>query len=93
MKAILALVAPAILISACASAPSSHSSADWRPTTTGTDQFPGDNLACSARATRLGNGAVAPDNRLDRPMQRWSNPVAQEVYEACMSERGWWPAG
>ena len=97
MKATVTLLIPIVaLAAACSSAPASRtaSSEYWRATSTGVDQFPGDNLACSARASRLGNvSGAAPDNRIDRPMQKWPNASAQEVYEACMIDRGWRPAG
>ena len=100
MKAILTTAASAILLAACASTgPSSlsmRSSASndyWRSNAAGTSQFPGDNAACSARASRLGSVATAPENRIDRPIQKWPNATAQEVYDACMLERGWRPAG
>ena len=97
MKTIVTVLVPVLaLVAACASAPVSRSSSTeyWRATTTGANQFPGDNLACSARASRLGSvSGPAPENRLDRPMQKWPNASAQEVYEVCMLERGWRPAG
>ena len=98
MKAtVTALVPVMLLAAACASTPQSKSSSApeyWRATSTGANQFLADNLACSARASRLGNVTTPPpDNRIDRPMQKWPNASAQEVYESCMIDRGWRPAG
>jgi hypothetical protein len=97
MKSILTVLGPVVALAAACSAspvPRASSSEYWRATSTGANQFPADNLACSARTSRLANvGTPAPENRLDRPMQKWPNASAQEIYEACMFERGWRPAG
>jgi hypothetical protein len=97
MKAFLTALVPVVaLAAACSATPVSRGSSPeyWRATSTGANQFPSDNLACSARTSRLANlGTLAPENRLDRPMQKWPNASAQEIYEGCMLERGWRPAG
>ena len=63
----------------------------WRGTSSSVDEFRHDNIVCSARAAKFGNldPKTAPDNRLDRPMQKWPNAVAQETYEGCMRDVGW----
>lgn len=102
MKKKLALVVPSLLLAACASggglsslAPASSSSepAYWRAASMGTSpsEFARDNVNCSSRAARLGNVDNAPQNRFDRPMQKWPNATAQETYESCMADAGWRP--
>jgi len=90
------LIAPAILLAACATGgmrmPASPPGY-WTGSSTSVEEFRHDNVVCSARASRFGNVSTAPDNRIDRPMQRWPNSVAQETYESCMSEAGWHAAG
>lgn len=96
MKAIVTALVPIVaLAAACSSTPTTRMSSApeyWRATSTGANQFPADNLACSARTTRLANLTTpAPENRIDRAMQKWPNASAQEIYATCMSERGWRP--
>jgi hypothetical protein len=94
---LLALVAPTILVAACVSSPlngstgSSSSSAYWRGASSSVAEFRRDNVVCSNRAARAGNVAQMPDNRIDRPMQKWANAAAQEAYESCMLQSGWQP--
>lgn len=97
MKAILAVV-PAILVAACTStgggsslmASSSSSTRYWTGVSDSVDAFRHDNVVCSARASKFGNiTSGAPENRIDRPMQKWPNDVAQETYEQCMHDVGW----
>ncbi len=95
MKTTLAIVAPAILIAACASTgqPSSgplvaSSTTYWSGASTSATEFRRDNVLCSARASKAANVA-APDNRFDRPPQRWSSAEAQQVYDSCMLDQGW----
>ena len=61
-------------------------------------EFTVDNQGCAARATRvkptgradlLPGGAAIPDNRIDRPPERWVSAVAERAYMDCMQERGW----
>jgi hypothetical protein len=99
-KATIPLAAALVLLcTGCAStngASSSSASAReyWTSHGAGTSQFPGDNLACASRASRLGGvSGAAPENRIDRPIQKWPNATAQEAYDSCMLERGWRPAG
>ena len=70
---------------------SSSSPEYWHSASSSVDGFRHDNAVCTARAARFGNVelSMAPDNRLDRPMQRWPNAVAQETYESCMHDVGW----
>jgi hypothetical protein len=67
----------------------------WRGTSSSIDEFRHDNVVCSARAEKFGNvdPRSAPENSIDRPMQKWPNPVAQETYESCMHDVGWQPLG
>jgi len=91
MKKILA-VAPAMLLAACASSPSlmpSSSTTYWVGTSSSIEEFRHDNVVCSARAQKFGDVSTAPDNRIDRPAQRWPNATAQEAYDGCMSQKGW----
>ncbi len=95
MKTVLAIVVPTILLAACSSSgPLRSSSAPeyWRSSSTSAVDFQRDNSVCSGRASRFGNVQSAPQNSLDRPMQKWPNATAQETYEACMDEAGWHPA-
>jgi len=99
MKAILA-IAPAIFVAACASTNGSSSSPMgssatryWTGVSDSVDAFRHDNVVCSARAQKFGNLTSAPDNRIDRPMQKWPNETAQETYEQCMHDNGWRSAG
>ena len=87
-----------VLAAGCASTNGASSSSSgpayWVSKSAGTSTFAGDNGACSARASRLGGMTGAPpENRLDKPIQKWPNATAQEAYDACMLERGWRPAG
>jgi hypothetical protein len=95
MKAIVTVLVPVVaLAAACATAPTSSAPQHWRAPNTSANQFPSDNLACATRTSRLANLTTpAPENRLDRPMQKWPNATAQDIYEGCMLERGWRPAG
>ena len=97
MKTIPVLIGSTILLAACATAgrymPSSNASGYWTGSSTSEDTFRHDNVVCSSRAARFGNVSNAPDNRMDRPMQRWPNATAQEAYESCMSDMGWHAAG
>ena len=95
MKTTLAIVAPAILIAACASTGQSSSgpivsspTTYWSGASTSATEFRRDNVVCSARAAKAGNTA-APDNRYDRPPQKWANAEAQSVYDSCMLDQGW----
>jgi hypothetical protein len=95
MKKILA-VAPAMLLAACASTSSlmpSSSTTYWVGASSSIETFRRDNVVCSARAQKFGNVTTAPENSIDRPMQRWPNATAQDAYEACMSGYGWRAAG
>ena len=96
MKKLLVLAVPAILLAACGSVqrvmPSSSGPEYWRGASGSTEEFRRDNVVCSSRAARMGNVSSAPDNRMDRPMQKWSNATAQQVYESCMHDNGWTPA-
>ena len=92
MKGILAVTAPAMILAACAGGPSMMASSSpgyWGNSGGSVTEFKRDNVICASRAQRAGNVATAPDNAYDRPMQKWSNPVAQDVYEACMADSGW----
>ena len=97
MKTIPVLVASAFVVGACATAgkymPTSDTPGYWTGSSSSIDTFRHDNAVCSARASRFGNVTNVPDNRIDRPMQRWPNAVAQEAYEACMAQLGWHAAG
>ena len=97
VKTIPVLIAAAFALAACATAgryvPASNTSAYWSGSSSSVETFRHDNVVCSARASRFGNVAAAPDNRMDRPMQRWPNQTAQETYESCMGEMGWHAAG
>lgn len=97
MKTIPVLIASALVLGACASAgkymPASSAPGYWNGSSTSVETFRHDNVVCSARASRFGNVSTAPDNRIDRPMQRWPNATAQETYESCMAEMGWHAAG
>ena len=101
MKTILAVVPATVLLAACAStgmsgmSMSSSSPEYWRSPTNSIDAFRHDNVVCSARAAKFGNvdNQSVPDNRMDRPMQKWPNSVAQETYEGCMRDVGWRPVG
>jgi len=93
-------IAPLALIAACASP---VSTAYWERAGGGTSaQFALDNEHCGAAATRvaptaradqLPGGAVAPDNRIDRPPRHWANGVAERAYMECMEREGWRAAG
>ena len=98
MKTTLAIVAPALLIAACASTgqPSSgpivsSPTTYWSGASSSSTEFRRDNVLCSARASKAGNVA-APDNRIDRSPQKWTNAEAQQVYDSCMLDQGWRPA-
>ena len=104
MKASLALVVPTLILAACASgggmsslmpASSSSEPSYWRAASMSTSpsEFARDNVNCSSRAARLGNVDKAPENRVDRPMQKWPNATAQAAYESCMADAGWRPQG
>lgn len=98
MKTILAIVPTTILVAACTSTGMSLSSSTpgyWRGTSSSLIEFQRDNTVCSGRAARFGNvdASARPDNRMDRPMQRWPNATAQDTYEACMLDYGWRPLG
>ena len=97
MKTISVVVASAFLVGACATAgsymPTSSTPVYWTGSSSSIDTFRHDNVVCSARASRFGNVTNIPDNRIDRPMQRWPNVSAQETYEACMAQLGWHAAG
>jgi hypothetical protein len=96
MKPIVTVLVPVLaLAAACSSTPASNTPSGeyWRTMSTGANQFPGDNLACSARTSRLASlSGPPPENQLNRPMQKWPNASAQQIYEACMLDRGWRPA-
>ena len=98
MKKILAVVPAALLLAACTSTGTSgtalgYSSSPeyWRGPTSSVEGFRHDDVVCSARAAKFGNVdmKMAPDNRIDRPMQQWPNAVAQETYVNCMRDVGW----
>jgi len=97
VKTILAVVPATILLAACTStgvsgmSMGSSSPEYWRGSSSSVDEFRHDNVVCSARAAKFGNidPKMAPDNRMDRPMQKWPNAVAQETYETCMHDTGW----
>jgi hypothetical protein len=95
MKAILTLVAPAILLAACAGGgplsrmSTSSTNAYWHSETDSVLEFRHDNVLCSNAAMKAGNVTTAPDNRMDRPPQRWSNSTAQRAYDSCMFDKGW----
>jgi hypothetical protein len=87
-------------IAACASGPSA-SDDYWRSTAGSRADFASDNQSCGAAATRrvptpradqVAGGAVAPENRIDRPPRPWVSAVAERAYMDCMAERGWTPA-
>ena len=98
MKAILAAAPVAILLAACASTADrmsnvlpAGSTAYWVGTSSSYDSFNHDNVVCSTNARKWGNLPMdsGPQNRMDRPAQRWPNQAAQDAYDACMSEKGW----
>jgi hypothetical protein len=84
-------------IAACAANPSAADSY-WRSSAGSRADFATDNQSCGAAATRrvptpradqLAGGAVAPDNRIDRPPRPWVSAEAERAYMDCMAERGW----
>ena len=95
MKKLFVLAAPAILLAACGTVqrvmPSSSGPEYWRGASGSIEEFRRDNVVCSSRAARFGNVGTAPQNRMDRPMQKWPNATAQQAYEACMQDNGWTP--
>ena len=95
MRTKIAAFAVPFIVAACASSPSSSERAYWRAASMGTSpsEFARDNVNCSSRAARLGGVDSPPQNRFDRPMQKWPNATAQEAYESCMADAGWRPQG
>ena len=96
LKTILAVVPSAIVLAACSSAGgamslSSSTPEYWSSASGSIEGFRHDDAVCSARAARFGNVdlKMVPDNRMDRPMQKWPNAVAQDTYETCMHDVGW----
>ncbi|HYC37267.1 MAG TPA: hypothetical protein VEC19_12645 [Usitatibacter sp.] len=84
-------------LSACASSPPAEPY--WRHMgSASATEFPIDNQGCAARASRMAptgradlltSGATVPNNRIDRPPERWVSSVADRAYMDCMRERGW----
>jgi hypothetical protein len=97
----LAVVPSLVVLAACSSTGgggmslSSSAPEYWRSASGSIEGFRHDNAVCTARAARFGNvdPNMTPDNRMDRPMQKWPNAVAQEAYENCMYDVGWHSMG
>src|SRR3954468_1301093 len=84
-------------IAACAAGPSPADNY-WRSASGSRADFASDHQSCGAAATRrvptpradqVAGGAVAPENRLDRPPRPWVSAEADRAYMDCMAERGW----
>ena len=95
IRSIASLLLP--VVAACASTEPSR--VYWRSARGASPaEFSIDNQGCAARASRvaptgradlLTGGAAIPDNRIDRPPERWVSAVAEKAYIDCMGERGW----
>lgn len=94
------LIAILFLLALAAACATTRADPYWRNTGATRADFTLDNQSCGARATRmkptpradqLAGGATVPNNRIDRPPQRWASAVAENAYMDCMAERGWRP--
>ena len=102
MKKSLALLSGSLLLAACAGGPAADTSANhyWRHSAGSRVDFAADNQTCASRASRVSpagradsvaGGAAIPQNRIDRPPEKWVNAVAERAYMDCMRDLGWTP--
>ena len=98
MKAAYFHLAIVVALAACVA---SEPSQNYWNNRAARSNFDVDNQSCSARASRmaptgrpdlLSGGVTVPENRVDRPPQRWVSSVAQNAYMDCMRESGWEPS-
>jgi hypothetical protein len=93
------LACTALVLGACAApGPAPASNNYWRHQAGDRVDFAADNQTCASRASRVApggradsrqGGATIPQNRIDRPPEKWVSAVAERAYMDCMRDLGW----